>query len=82
MEPTSAGSTGAQGFPGRVSRHWQVFNKYAREPQETEPPLIWTMPWDCWVTLEDKDMHCKKSEFIIENFTEEPGSEHHSALNL
>jgi len=29
------------------------------------------MPWGCWVELEDKDVHCKKWECIIENFTEE-----------
>ena len=29
------------------------------------------MPWGCWVELEDKDMHCKEWECIIENFTEE-----------
>jgi len=27
MESASAGSTGAQGFPGRASRHWQVFRQ-------------------------------------------------------
>jgi len=29
------------------------------------------MPWGCWVELEDKDVHCKEWECIIENFTEE-----------
>jgi len=43
--------------------------KYAPQPQQTE--LIWTMPWGCWVELEDKDVHCKEWECIIENFTEE-----------
>jgi len=43
--------------------------KYAPQPQQTE--LIWTMPWGCWVELEDKDVHCKDWECIIENFTEE-----------
>ena len=32
--------------------------KYAPQPQQTE--LIWTMPWGCWVELEDKDVHCKE----------------------
>jgi len=32
--------------------------KYAPQPQHTE--LIWTMPWGCWVELEDKDVHCKE----------------------
>ena len=31
--------------------------KNAPQPQQTE--LIWTMPWGCWVELEDKDVHCK-----------------------
>jgi len=43
--------------------------KYAPQPQQTE--LIWTMPWGCWVELEDKDVHCKEWECIIENFIEE-----------
>jgi len=43
--------------------------KYAPQPQQTE--LIWTMPWGCWVELEDKDVHCKEWECIIENHTEE-----------
>jgi len=43
--------------------------KYAPQPQETE--LIWTMPWGCWVELEDKDVHCKEWECMIENFTDE-----------
>ena len=29
------------------------------------------MPWGCWVQLEDKDVHCKECECMIENFTEE-----------
>jgi len=29
------------------------------------------MPWGCWVELEDKDVHCKEWECMIENFTEE-----------
>jgi len=29
------------------------------------------MPWGCWIELEDKDVHCKEWEYIIENFTEE-----------
>jgi len=29
------------------------------------------MPWGCWVELEDKDVHCKEWECIIEIFTEE-----------
>jgi len=32
--------------------------KYAPQPQQTE--LIWTIPWGCWVELEDKDVHCKE----------------------
>jgi len=24
------------------------------------------MPWGCWVELEDKDVHCKEWEYIIE----------------
>jgi len=32
--------------------------KYAPQPQQTE--LTWTMPWGCWVELEDKDVHCKE----------------------
>jgi len=28
------------------------------------------MPWGCWIELEDKDMHCKEWECIIENLTE------------
>jgi len=43
--------------------------KYAPQAQQTE--LIWTMPWGCWVELEDKDVHCKEWECTIENFTEE-----------
>jgi len=43
--------------------------KYAPQPQQTE--LIWTMPWGCWVELEDKDVHCKEWECLIENFIEE-----------
>ena len=43
--------------------------KYAQQPQQTE--LIWTMPWGCWVELEDKDVHCKDWECIVENCTEE-----------
>ena len=43
--------------------------KYAQQPQQTE--LIWTMPWGCWVELNDKDVHCKERECTIENFTEE-----------
>ena len=43
--------------------------KYAPQPQRTE--LIWTMPWVCWVELEDKDVHYKEWGCIIENFTEE-----------
>ena len=39
--------------------------KYAPQPQKTE------MSWGCWVELEDKDVHCKEWECIIENFTEE-----------
>ena len=27
------------------------------------------MPLGCWVELEDKDVHCKEWECIIENFT-------------
>jgi len=70
MESASAGSTGAQGFPGRALRHWGKFSgKCTQQPQQTE--LIWTMPWGCWVELEDKDAHCKEWECIIENFTQE-----------
>jgi len=29
------------------------------------------MLWGCWVELEDKDVHCKEWQCIIENFTEE-----------
>jgi len=29
------------------------------------------MPWGCWVELEDKDVHGKEWECMIENFTEE-----------
>jgi len=29
------------------------------------------MPWGCWVELEDKDVHCKEWECILENFTQE-----------
>jgi len=29
------------------------------------------MLWGCWVELEDKDVHCKGWECIIESFTEE-----------
>jgi hypothetical protein len=29
------------------------------------------MLWGCWVELENKDVHCKEWECIIENFTEE-----------
>jgi len=47
----------------------KFLGKYAPQPQQTE--LIWTMPWGCWVELEDKDVHCKEWECIIENFTEE-----------
>ena len=43
--------------------------KYAPQPQQTE--LIWTMPWGCWVELDDKDVHCKEWKCIIENFAEE-----------
>ena len=43
--------------------------KYAPQPQQTE--LIWTMPWGCWVELEDKNVHCKEWKCIIENFAEE-----------
>jgi len=43
--------------------------KYAPQHQQTE--LIWTMPWGCWVKLEDKDVRCKEWECMIENFTEE-----------
>ena len=44
-------------------------SKCAPHPQQTE--LIWTMPWGCWVEFEDKDVHCKAWECIIENFTED-----------
>jgi len=43
--------------------------KYAPQLQQTE--LIWTMPWGCWEKLEDKDVHCKEWEYIIEICTEE-----------
>ena len=43
--------------------------KNALQPQQTE--LIWTMPWGCWVELEDKDMHFKEWECIIENLKQE-----------
>ena len=43
--------------------------KYALQPQQTE--LIWTLPRGCWVELDDKDVHCKEWECIIETFTEE-----------
>ena len=33
--------------------------------------MIWTMPWGCWIELEDKNVHCIEWECIIENFTEE-----------
>jgi len=52
--------------------------KCAPQPQQTE--LIWTMPWGCWVELEDKDVHCKEWECMIENFRGASG--HHSASNL
>jgi len=29
------------------------------------------MLWGCWVEFEDKDVHCKEWECIIENFIEE-----------
>jgi len=29
------------------------------------------MPWDCWVELQDKDVHSKEWECIVESFTEE-----------
>jgi len=29
------------------------------------------MPRSCWSELEDKDVHCKEWQCIIENFTEE-----------
>jgi len=32
--------------------------KYAPQPRQTE--MIWTMPWGCWVELEDKDVYCKE----------------------
>jgi len=44
----------------RVSMH---------QPKQTE--LIWTMPWGYWVEREDKNVHCKEWECIIDNFTEE-----------
>jgi len=47
----------------------KLSGEYAPQPQQTE--LIWIMPWGCWVELEDKDVHCKEWECIIENFTEE-----------
>ena len=37
--------------------------KYAPQPQHTE--LIWTMPWGCWVELEDKNVHCKEWMMMI-----------------
>jgi len=44
-------------------------DKYASQPQQTE--LIWTMPWGCWVELEDKDVHCKEWKCIIKDFAME-----------
>ena len=38
--------------------------KYAPQPQQTE--LIWIMPWGCWVELEDKEVHCKEWNCIVE----------------
>jgi len=29
------------------------------------------MLWGCWVELEDKDVHCKEWECVIENLSEE-----------
>jgi len=29
------------------------------------------MPWGCWVEFEDKDVHCKEWECVIENLTDE-----------
>ena len=29
------------------------------------------MPLGCWVELEDKDVHCKEWDCVIENFIEE-----------
>jgi len=49
--------------------HKDFLEEHASQPQQTE--LIWTMPWGCWVELEDKDVHCKEWECIIQNFTEE-----------
>jgi len=43
--------------------------KFPGNYQQTK--LIWTMPWGCWVQLEDKDVHCKECGCMIENFSEE-----------
>ena len=69
VELTSTGSTGAPGFLEEHRGTGKFSGKYAPQPQQTE--LIWTMPWGCWVELEDKDVHCKEWGCIIENFTEE-----------
>ena len=55
VELTSTGSTGAPGFLEEHRDTGKFSGKYAPQPQQTE--LIWTMPWGCWVELEDKDVH-------------------------
>jgi len=42
---------------------------YTLQPQQTE--VVWTVPCDCWIELENKDMHCKEWECMLANFTEE-----------
>jgi len=49
--------------------HKKTSSQFVTLPQQIE--LIWTMPWGCWVELEDKDVHCKEWKYIIENFAEE-----------
>jgi len=54
-----------QDFLGEHRGTGKFSGKYAPQPQQSE--LIWTLPWGCWVELENKD----EWECIIENFTEE-----------
>jgi len=61
-DPISASKSSIRGT-GKFS------GNYAPQPQQRE--LIWTMPWGCWIELEDKNVHCKERECVIENFTEE-----------
>jgi len=48
----------------------QFSSKYAPQPQQIKLSF-WTLPWGCWIKFEDKDVHCKERECIIENFTKE-----------